>query len=99
MMEGVRDTAGKVGGEARRLRTEAVRVQKVRKGVGRWYGSGGRGHQAGSGGGVGRDGVAWAEAVEWCTRLMCSIGTGRGNAEQKDAPHHFFVLSTVHIPK
>lgn len=32
MMEGVRDTAGKVGGEARRLRTEAVRVQKVRGG-------------------------------------------------------------------
>lgn len=30
MMEGVRDTAGKVGGEARRLRTEAVRVQRVR---------------------------------------------------------------------
>lgn len=29
MMEGVKDTAGKVGDEARRLRTEAVRVQKV----------------------------------------------------------------------
>ncbi|CAM9868466.1 unnamed protein product, partial [Ectocarpus sp. 12 AP-2014] len=28
MMEGVKDTAGKVGDEARRLRTEAVRVQK-----------------------------------------------------------------------
>lgn len=29
MMEEVRDTAGKVGGKARRLRTEAMRVQKV----------------------------------------------------------------------
>ncbi|CAM9536600.1 unnamed protein product [Pylaiella littoralis] len=28
MMEGVRDTAGKVGGQARRLRTEAVRMQR-----------------------------------------------------------------------
>lgn len=33
MVEGVRDTAGKVGGKARRLRTEAMRVQKVREGV------------------------------------------------------------------
>lgn len=31
MMEGVKDTGGKVRGEARRLRTEAARVQKVNR--------------------------------------------------------------------
>lgn len=34
MMEGVKDTAGKVGGQARRLRTEAARMHKVRRGGG-----------------------------------------------------------------
>lgn len=46
MMEGVRDTAGKVGGQARRLRTEAVRMQRVR---GWRLGLGGGGESCGGG--------------------------------------------------